>query len=86
MKRLAKIVDESLAQAVDAGRARGDQRLADHAAFVDARTAAGKPPGYTSVHHGLGVITRQETSIRLAVPVRIERGDEQVTAWYLSDS
>ncbi len=77
---------ESLAQAVDAGRARGDQRLADHAAFVDARTAAGKPPGYTSVHHGLGVITRQETSIRLAVPVRIERGDEQVTAWYLSDS
>lgn len=69
---LGAVVDATLQGAIDVGRARVAERVATHRQFVEARLAAGKPPGHTSHRLGLPVMTRQEAELQLVVPERLE--------------
>ena len=60
--------------------ARAAARLTNHRAWLDQRIAAGKPPGHTAEPLGLGVMTRQERSLRLTTPSRIWAEGEPIFA------
>jgi DNA modification methylase len=63
--------EAALGAAVAEGAARARARLRDHAAFVAAHTAAGKPPGHHNDGLGLPVVTRQERELVLTEPVSL---------------
>ena len=62
---------ERLLQSLPELRERVRERLSTHRAFVRSREREGKPLRYRSVHYGFPVVTSQETSLRLPVPIRI---------------
>ncbi len=62
---LAPVIAETLALAPEAGLDRQRARIEAHLEFVATRTAAGKPPGYTSEHYGFPVMTNQEVGLIL---------------------
>ncbi len=72
----AGALDQGMRRARPAARA----RLRDHAAFVAARTAAGKPPKHHSAVYDMPVMTRQETRLELWAPTALEREGDRATA------
>ena len=52
------------------------RRLGNHQAFVEQRTADGKPLKYTNVPYGFPVVTRQEICLQLDIPAHlVQTGD-----------
>ena len=68
---LAPLIAAQLAHAPVLSAARSRRRLADHRAFVDARTTAGKPPKHHNGPHDVPVVTRQETALALPTAQQI---------------
>ncbi len=79
---LASTIDRTLRRAVDLGRERVVDRLANHEGFMRAREAAGKQAGHVSAHYGFPVITRQEVAMRLPVARSVQDGHVGVLAEY----
>ncbi|MEY3211872.1 MAG: hypothetical protein RIT28_2353 [Pseudomonadota bacterium] len=59
---------------------RAAARLTRHRAWLAEREAAGAPPGHVAAPLGLGVMTRQERSMRLTTPARVWAEGEGVVA------
>lgn len=62
----------ALEAAVPEGARRTQERRDRHAAFVERRAAAGKPPKHHNDGLDLPVVTRQERELLLTMPMRIE--------------
>jgi modification methylase len=75
---LRPVVQATLAAAIPIGQSRAAERLAAHAAFMQARAADGKEAKHTSTVYGFPVVTGQERELRLFAPERIVLGVDGV--------
>jgi DNA modification methylase len=74
--RLISAVQKSAHSAVLPTNQPAARRLARHQAFVEQRTADGKPLKYTNEPYGFPVVTRQEICLQLEIPTHLIQTDE----------
>ncbi len=73
---LRPVVEQTAHKAVDLGRELTKRRLEAHGRFMAHREAEKGPAKYRNVPHGMGVVTAQETDLRLVVPQGVEMEGE----------
>jgi len=80
---LCPAIGQALRQAVEIGKSRAAERIADHVAFVEKRRARGKTIRYTNRPHRFGVMSAQEQDLIIRAPERLARtGEDTFRAEY----
>jgi DNA modification methylase len=74
--RLIFAVQKSAHSAVLPTNQPAARRLGNHQAFVEQRTADGKPLKYTNEPYGFPVVTRQEICLQLDIPAHLDQTGE----------